>query len=153
MGPHVINWTLFIYECTLFFWLFCTEVASYYPGTLPLLTEEQFRRGLEERRAEEGVGVCWVGGESLQTLIQLLCFPLSFRTTSGHALTAPLGIERPCYLAEDLVSQASNAGPSSHTLRRGWAAWGRRGAALCIFTHFSQRGHRNLCLRKGSRER
>lgn len=35
----------------------------------------------------------WVG-ESLQTLIQLLCLPLSFRTTSGNALVAPLGIEK-----------------------------------------------------------
>ena len=35
----------------------------------------------------------WVG-DSLQTLIQLLCLPLSFRTTSGHALAAPLGIEK-----------------------------------------------------------
>lgn len=51
-----------------------------------------------------------------------------------------LGIERPSYLAEDLVSQASNAGPSSHTL-----CWGGHtgGPALCIFTHFSQRGSRN----------
>lgn len=71
-----------------------------------------------------------MGGESLQTLIQLLCLPLSFRTTSGHALAAPLGIERPSYLAEDLVSQASNAGPSSHTLCRGWA---RRGTCIVHF--------------------
>lgn len=71
-----------------------------------------------------------MGRESLQTLIQLLCLPLSFRTTSGQALAAPLGIERPSYLAEDLVSQASNAGPSSHTLCRGWA---RRGTCIVHF--------------------
>lgn len=65
-----------------------------------------------------------MGGESLQTLIQLLCLPLSFHTTSGHTLAVPLGIETPNYLAGDLVSQASNAGPSSHTLCRGWACQG-----------------------------
>lgn len=65
-----------------------------------------------------------MGGKSLQTLIQLLCLPFSFRTTSGHALAVPLGIERTSYLAEDLVSQASNAGPSSHTLHRGWPRLG-----------------------------
>ena len=73
-----------------------------------------------------------MGGESLQTLIQLLCLPFCFRTTSGHALAAPLGIERPSYLAEDLVSQASNAGPSSHTLHQGL---GRPGDRHCAFSH------------------
>lgn len=69
-------------------------------------------------------------GHSLQTLIQLLSLPPSFRTSSGHAFAVPLGIERPSYLAEDLVSQASNAGPSSHTLRWGWA---RRGTCIVHF--------------------
>lgn len=100
------------------FWLFWREVASCFPGTLFLLTEKWFRGG-----GGGGLGRS-VGGESLQTLIQLLCLPLSFYTTSGHALAMPLGIERPSYLAEDLVSQASNAGPSSHTLHRGWACQG-----------------------------
>lgn len=110
------------------FWLFWREVASCCLGTLFLLTEKQFR-GWGVLGRLDGVSR-WVGRESLQTLIQLLCLPLSFRTTSGHALAAPLGIERPSYLAEDLVSQASNAGPSSHTLRQGWA---RRGTCIVHF--------------------
>lgn len=91
-----------------------------------------------------------MSGESLQTLIQLLCLPLSFRTTSGHALAAPLGIERPSYLAEDLVSQASNAGPLL-TLCAGGGHAG--GPALCIFTHFSRRSHRDPSEGKVDRKR
>lgn len=105
------------------------------PGTLFLLTEKQFRSSLDGCAfarlcvscvgcasvftGHSGWGPRMMVGESLQTLIQLLCLPLSFRTTSGHAYAAPWGIERPSYLAEDLVSQASNSGPSSHTLSLG----------------------------------
>ena len=87
-------------------------------------------------------------GESLQALIQLLCLPFSIRTTSGHALTVPWGIERPGYLAEDLVSQASNAGPSSHTLCRGQA---RQGTCIVRFhTVLSEEERESLALGRKS---
>lgn len=52
------------------FWLFRREVASCCPGTLFLLTEKRFRRGL----GEEGVGGL-LGGEGISTDLDTITVP------------------------------------------------------------------------------
>lgn len=114
MGFHVVNWMLLICECTLFFFFlgYSAQVAGATRGLLSFYWEP-------------------LGRKSQQALVQLLCLP-----SPSPVLPAPqsaaLG-NSAHYSAEDLGSQASNAGLFSHS-----GPWrrSRQGTGLCVFADF-----------------